>query len=171
MDKLLNPDTGLVIWTIVTFLTLVFLLKMFAWGPLLSSIEDREARMKADLDGAKAARDQAEKIKNELEARMSDVQAKSRELLAQAAKESEALRASLKAGAESDAQKIRDKTMADLEEEKAKLSRQLRQEVAGLSVMMAEKLMRGSVNDAVQKNVVETFLKETSPKAAGVTQY
>ena len=50
MDKLLNPDTGLMIWVIVTFLCLVAILKMFAWGPLLGAIEAREGRIKADRD-------------------------------------------------------------------------------------------------------------------------
>ena len=52
MDKLLNPDTGLMIWVIVTFLSLVAILKLFAWGPLLGAIEAREGRIRADREGA-----------------------------------------------------------------------------------------------------------------------
>src|SRR5437879_86775 len=107
MDRLLNPDTGLVIWTIVTFLALVFILKQFAWGPLLGAIEEREARLKQDKEAAENARVQAEKIKGELEAQMAGIQAKSRELLTQAAKEGDALRARLKAAAEADADSIK----------------------------------------------------------------
>lgn len=164
MDTLLNPDSGLVIWTIVTFLSLVFLLQKFAWGPLLGAIEERESKMKADLDGARAARDQAQAIKTDLEAQLTKVEAKSRDLLAQAAKDGDTLRASLKAAAEADAQKIRDKTMAELGEEKRRLVGELRKEVVELSVMAAEKLVRKSVDDGVQKSVLDAFFKDLEGK-------
>lgn len=166
MDKLLDPESGLVIWTVVTFLCLVFILKKAAWGPLLAAIEEREKRMKADLAGAQDARSQAERIKTELEAQMAGMQAKSRELLAQAAKEGESLRAQLKASAEADAQKIKEKTMSELADEKERLVRGLRSEVATLSVMAAEKLLRKSVDDGVQKTVLESFFKELETKKA-----
>ena len=167
MDKLLNPESGLVIWTIVTFLALVFILKKAAWGPLLRALEEREKRMKADLAGAQDARAQAEKIKAELEAEMAGMQARSRELLAQAAKEGEVLRSQMTASAEADAQRIKEKTMSELADEKQRLVRDLRSEVASLSVMAAEKLMRKSVDDGVQKNVLESFFRELETKKAG----
>ena len=160
MDMLLNPDTGLLIWTVVTFLCLVGVLKVLAWGPLLHAIEAREAKMKADLDGAQQARAGAEKIKSDLDAQMKDLSDKSRALLAQAQKEAEALRAQLKASAEADSAKIREKTMQELGEEKERLVRDLRKEVAGLSLLAAEKLMRKSVDEGVQKTVLEGFFKD-----------
>jgi F-type H+-transporting ATPase subunit b len=164
MDKLLNPDTGLLIWTIVTFLALVAILKFAAWGPLLHAIEEREARLKADREGAEAARKAAEKIQKELEAQMADVSAKSRELLSQAQKDSDMLRSKLKAEAEADSAKIREKTMTELAEEKDRLVRDLRKEVAGLSLIAAERLMRKSVDDGVQKTVLEGFYKDLDAK-------
>lgn len=164
MDKLLQPDTGLVIWTIITFLLLVFILKKFAWGPLLHAIEEREARMKADLEGARAARAEAERIRAQIEAEMSGLQSKSRELLLKAQQDAEALGARLKAGAEEDAGRIRQKTMSDLEAEKQRLVRELRQEVASLSILAAERLLRKSVDDGVQKTVLEGFFKDLEAK-------
>lgn len=160
MDKLLNPDTGLVIWTLITFLALVFILKKIAWGPLLASIEEREARMRADREGAENARAAAEKIKAELEAQMAGAHAKTRDILAQAAKDSEALKSQLRGAAEAEAQKIKDKAMAELADEKERLVRDLRREVAGLSMLAAEKLMRKSVDDGVQKGVLESFFHD-----------
>lgn len=164
MDKLLNPDTGLLIWTIVTFLSLVFIMKKMAWGPLLHAIEEREAHMKREREGAEKARAEAEKIQKDLEAQMQNLQAKSREMMAQAQKESEALRSQLKASAEADSAKIREKTMQELGEEKERLVRDLRQEVASLSVLAAERLMRKSVDDGVQKTVLEGFFKDLESK-------
>lgn len=167
MDKLLNPDTGLMIWTIVTFLSLVFILKTFAWGPLLHAIEDREARMKADKDAAEKARSEAERIQRELEAQLAGAAAKSKELIAAATKDGETLRAKLKAEAEADAAAIKAKTSADLVAEKDKLVGELRKEVATLSVMAAEKLMHKTVDAGVQKTVLDGFFKDLEKAKAG----
>lgn len=160
MDKLLQPDTGLMIWTVVTFIALVFILKKVAWGPLLHAIEERERRMKADLDGAEKARADSEKIKRELDAEMAGLHGKSREILAQAQRDADVLRAQLKAAAEADALAIKQKTQAELGDEKERLVRELRQDVAELAVKAAEKLMRKTVDEGVQKTVLEGFFKE-----------
>lgn len=168
MGDLLSPDLGLTVWTIVTFLCLVGILKAFAWGPLLKSIDDREARLKADREGAEKARSEAERIQKELEAQMAGVQAKSKELLAAASKDGEALRARLKAEAEADAAAIKAKTTLELAAEKDKLVGDLRKEVASLSVLAAEKLLHKSVDAGVQKTVLEGFFKDLeSAKKAG----
>ena len=52
MDKLLNPDLGLIITTIVTFVLLVFILKKAAWKPILEGINQREGKIRGDLDRA-----------------------------------------------------------------------------------------------------------------------
>ena len=167
MDKLLNPDTGLMIWVIVTFLCLVAILKLFAWGPLLGAIEAREGRIKADREGAEKARAEAERIQKELEAQIAGVQAKAKEMLAAATKDGEALRAKLKAEAEADAQAIKDKTMADLANEKNRLVGELRKETADIAVKAAEKLMRKTVDAGVQKTVLDGFFKDLESSKAG----
>ena len=167
MDKLLNPDTGLMIWVIITFLSLVAILKLFAWGPLLGAIEAREGRIKADREGAERARSEAERIQKELEAQIAGVQSKAKEMLAAATKDGEALRAKLKAEAEADAQAIKDKTMADLATEKNRLVGELRKETADIAVKAAEKLMRKTVDAGVQKTVLDGFFKDLESSKAG----
>jgi F-type H+-transporting ATPase subunit b len=167
MDKLLNPDTGFMIWTIVTFLCLVGILKLFAWGPLLAAIEAREGRIKADREAAEKARAEAERIQKELEAQMAGVLSKSKEMLAAATKDGEALRAKLKGEAEADAQAIKDKTLADLATEKNRLVGELRKETAELAVRAAEKLMRKTVDAGVQKTVLDGFFKDIESSKAG----
>lgn len=167
MENLIKPDTGLMFWTFVTFFALVFILKTFAWGPLLHAVESREARIKADREGAEKARAEAERIQRELEAQLAGAAAKSKELVAQAAKDGEALRAKLKAEAEADAAAVKAKASADLAAEKDRLVGELRKEVASLSVMAAEKLMRKSVDEGVQKSVLDGFFKDLEKSKAG----
>ncbi len=167
MDKLLQPDPGLMIWTIITFLVLVAILKKAAWGPLLAAIEARERRLGEERAAAEKARAQAERIQRELEEKLSSVHAQSRELLAAAARDGESLRAKLRAAAEDDARAIKDKTAAELAAEKNKLVAELRAHVADLSVSVAEKLIGKSVDDGVQKSVLDGFFKDLDAARGG----
>jgi F-type H+-transporting ATPase subunit b len=147
-------------WTIVTFLALVAILKRYAWGPLLTAIAEREARLKADAAAAQAARDEAQRIKDELAAQLDAIEARRQEVLARAAKDGEAVLAKFKSSAEEESRKLREKTLAELDREKERLVAELRREVAALSVLAAEKLLRRSVDPAVEKAVLEDFLKD-----------
>ncbi|MCX5797232.1 MAG: F0F1 ATP synthase subunit B [Elusimicrobia bacterium] len=162
MDKLVTPDPGLMFWTIVTFLALVALLKRFAWGPLLSAIEEREVHLKAQAAAAKEARDEAERIKNEVAAALAESRAGRQEVLDRAAKDGEALLAKFRTAAEDETRKLREKTAAELGREKDRLVGELRREVADLSVLAAEKLLRRSVDPGVEKAVLDDFFKDIS---------
>ena len=160
METLLNPDTGLILWTIVSFLVLVGLLGKFAWGPLLNAIEEREEAMKREREAAERARKDSERIQGELAAQLAGVEARTKELLANAGKKAESLRSRIKADAEAEAQALTERTKAQLEEEKRRLVSELRREVAGLSVLAAERLVQKSIDEGVRKNVMDQFLKE-----------
>ncbi|MDE1976336.1 MAG: F0F1 ATP synthase subunit B [Elusimicrobia bacterium] len=164
MNKLLTPEPGILIWTIVTFLALVALLKKFAWGPLLAIIDEREKHLKSEREAAESARAEAERLKKEIESQMAGLQAAGRELIDKARGHAEALSAQIKTAAEEEARKIKDKTAAELAAEKERLSAGLRKEVAGLSVLAAEKLLRRSVDDGVRKTVLDSFFKDLENK-------
>jgi F-type H+-transporting ATPase subunit b len=167
MDKLLQPDPGLMIWTIITFLCLLAILKKAAWKPLIGAIDEREYRLKEERLAAEKARAEAERIQKELEEKLAGMHAQSRELLAAAAKDGEALRAKLRAAAEADARTIKDRTAVELADEKNRLVAELRGHVADLSVRAAEKLIGKSMDEGVQKAVLDGFFKDLETVKAG----
>src|SRR5690242_2651663 len=65
MNPLVQPDPGLFIWTIVTFLILLALLSKFAWTPLLTALQARQDRISQSLDEAKRAQDEMERLRRE----------------------------------------------------------------------------------------------------------
>lgn len=168
MDSLLKPELGLAIWTIVSFAILVVLLRGVAWNPLLAALDAREARLRAEREGAEKARGEAERIQKELERRLSQSEAEAKDILARAGKDGEALRASLKDDAQRQAKELLERTRVQLAEDKRRLVGELRGEVAALSVMAAERLVKKSVDGAVQKSVLEQFFGELDgPRAGG----
>ncbi|MFA6315958.1 MAG: F0F1 ATP synthase subunit B [Elusimicrobiota bacterium] len=160
MDKLFSVDFGLMAWTVTTFLLLVAILGKYGWGPLIAALDERDARVKADADAAREAREAAERVKAEFDAQLSRAGAQGRELLAQAAKDAEAAAARIRAEAQAQAQKAKEAALTELAEEKRRLIGELRGEVAELSVLAAEKLLRRSVDPGVEKAVLDSFLAD-----------
>lgn len=160
MDTLLNPDIGLVIWTIASFLILVTLLRVLAWKPLLGAVEARENRMREEREKAEAARREAERIRNELDSKLVRIDEDSKNILAEAARKGEAVRAQIKKDAEVEVKNLMDKARLQLGEEKRRLVGELRSEVASLSVLAAERLLGKSVDSGVQKTVMDRFFAD-----------
>ena len=61
-NPLVQPDPGLYIWTIVTFLVLVALLAKFAWRPLLAALDERQQAIRQSLDDARQAKQDLERV-------------------------------------------------------------------------------------------------------------
>ena len=166
MENLLNPDKGLIIWTIVSFAVLVLLLSKVAWKPLLQALKDREDGIRKAIGDAASARQSAEKLQIQLQQELAKAQDKAAGMIAQAQAEGQKLREQMLKDAEAEARRLTEQTKRQLEEEKSKLSRELRQEVASLSVKVAEKLLRHSVNVKEQEGLVAGFIKDLDKESA-----
>ncbi len=167
MDQLFTVSVGLMVWTILTFLLLVSILAKFGWGPIIKALAERERRLKEERDAAERARAEAQRIQKEIEDRLAGVAAESRKILDEAKKDGEATTAKFKSDAEMESRKIREKTKAELGEEKNRLVRELRKDVADLSILAAEKLLKQSVDEGVQKKVLDGFFKDLDKQKIG----
>ena len=164
MEKLINEfSIGLFFWQLVLFIGLVLLLRKFAWKPILDAVEKRE-------DGIKDALDAAEKAKLE----MTNLQADNEKLLKEARAEREAMLKEArdiknktiedaKGEAQTQANKIIEQAHAAIESEKKAAMAELKNHVAGLSLEIAEKVVRTELsNKDKQLQLVETMLAEKS---------
>lgn len=160
MDKLLSPDFGLMFWTIATFLVLVAVLKPTAWDPLIKSLREREEGIRAEKEAALMARQEAERLKAELEREFQQIQMRTRELLSQAQQQGAVLKEEALKNAQEEIKKMMEKAHLQLEEETARAMQELRREVAGISVAAAEKILKRSIDQAVQKTLLEEFFRD-----------
>jgi F-type H+-transporting ATPase subunit b len=148
MDKLVNDFSfGLFFWQILIFLLLLWLLRKYAWRPILKAVNDRE-------EGIKDALDSAEKAKLE----MQNLQADNEKLLQEARTEREAMlkeareiKAKMISDAKDEAKTEADKMVANaqaaIESEKKSAIAELKNEVAGLSLQIAEKVVKQELSD------------------------
>ncbi|WP_298532361.1 F0F1 ATP synthase subunit B [uncultured Algibacter sp.] len=166
MEKLINEfSIGLFFWQLVLFIGLVLLLRKFAWKPILDAVEKRE-------DGIQDALDSAEKAKLE----MTNLQADNEKLLKEARAEREAMLKEArdiknktiedaKGEAQEQANKIIEQAQAAIESEKKSAMAELKNHVAGLSLEIAEKVVRTELsNKDKQLALVETMLAEKTSK-------
>jgi F-type H+-transporting ATPase subunit b len=160
MENLLKPDFGLMFWTVVTFLIMVMILKKIAWGPLLKVLDEREAKLKAEADAARANREAMERLKNDYERQLGQIEVRARGLLTEAEQKGREVREQIVRDAEAEAKALSERTRTQLEAEKERLIQELRKEVGDLSVSMAEKLMRQTMDKKVQDRLVQDFLKD-----------
>lgn len=166
MEALIKPESGLMIWTIGIFAVLVVLLAKTAWAPLIRSVEERERSLRHDREAAEKARAEAEKIKAELEARLTalkaEVEARLEEARQTAAREREqVIEHALKSGA-----MMLETARKEIEAQRAELARELRGRVTEMAFMAAEKVLARTVDQKANAEIVDKFLKELETKDA-----
>ncbi|MBI2118387.1 MAG: F0F1 ATP synthase subunit B [Elusimicrobia bacterium] len=160
MENLLKPDIGLMFWTVVTFLAMVFILKKAAWAPILKLIDEREAKLKNELESAEKNKEDLEKIKKEYETQLSEIKTKAQSLLEEAEKKGLQIQETILKTADAKARQILEKGKEQLNLEKDKLLADLKKEVGSISLLMAEKLLQQSVDKKVQEKFLQDFLAD-----------
>ncbi|HEY8365841.1 MAG TPA: F0F1 ATP synthase subunit B [Sphingobacteriaceae bacterium] len=160
---LILPGLGLIFWMSLAFLVVFVLLKKFAWGPILSSLKERETKIDDALKAAELA-----------ESRMKDIQAQNENLLAEAAKEREVMLRTAREASEkmineakekanAEAAKIVEEGRMTIHNEKMKALTEIKNEVGQLSLEIAEKILRERLsNEELQKESIKKLLNEAS---------
>jgi len=159
-NPLVQPDPGLYIWTIVTFLVLVGLLAKFAWRPLLAVLDERQQAIRKSLDDVRQAKQDLEKVHVE-----------SAKILAQARTEAESIVASTRADVNQFREEMRLKAREEaagivknaerqIELETARALQQIRHEAVDLSVTIASKLLQRNVSKDDNARLIEDTFKQ-----------
>lgn len=159
-NALLQFEPGLMIWTVVTFLVTFLALRLIAWKPILSALDEREGRIRESLEKAELAKAEAERAIAENKANMEASLRRSQELVAEARKDAERMRAQAREEAREEARKIMEDGRHQLEAERRVAIAELRREAAGLAIHAAEHLLKKNVGDRENRRLVEEFLDQ-----------
>ncbi|MCX7877671.1 MAG: F0F1 ATP synthase subunit B [Ignavibacteria bacterium] len=159
-DTLLSVEPGLLIWTVIIFLILLFILKKFAWGPLLKSLNDREQSIKDSVEKAEYLKQEAEKLLAEHRQMLSKADEEARRMLAEAKDMAEKHRNDMLAKTQDDAAKMIANAKAEIEREKVSAMNSLRDEIASLAVMAAGKIIEKNLDPSKQKDIIDSFINK-----------
>lgn len=152
-NPLIQPDPGLFIWTILTFLVLLFLLAKFAWGPLLKALEERQETIRKSLDDADQATQDLKRLHQESAQIIAAARADAQSIVAKSRVAAETVREDLKQKAKEEADALVRGAQRQIQLETARAVQQIRHEVVDLSLAVASKLIKKNLtqedNDAL----------------------
>ncbi|MEY2738789.1 MAG: hypothetical protein RL259_698 [Bacteroidota bacterium] len=160
MEKLIEQfQLGLFFWLLVIFVGLVFLMKKFAWKPILDAVNEREEGIKNALLAAENAKKDMQNLKADNEKLLAEARAE-RDLMIKEAREiKEKMIADAKSEAQAQGEKMIDQAKASIESEKNAAMAELKNQVSTLSLEIAEKLLQDELsNKESQTKLVEKML-------------
>ena len=160
MNPLVQPDPGLFIWTILTFLVLVTLLARFAWRPLLRALEERQATIAKSLDDAQRAKQELERLQQESARIIAGARVEAEAIVSRSRADAEALREELKQKSRAEAATIVKNAERQIQFETARAVQQIRHEAIELSVAIAAKILQRHVSKEDNEVLIEEALKQ-----------
>lgn len=155
---LITPDVGLLFWTGLVFVILLFLLTKFAWKPILIMVNQREENIQNALELAKKTKAEMEKLQIQNENALKEARQERDEMIKEAKETSNRMIADAKEKAKEEADRIVANAMITIEAEKNAAIIELKNQVAGIGLEIAEKILRKELsNDAEQKQLAESL--------------
>ena len=159
--NLMLPDSGLLFWMTIIFAIVFFILAKFGFPIITGMVEKRNKRISDSLEAARIAEEALAHLTQEQERIISETRATQAKLMQEAAAERDKMIAQAQDKAREEAQKIMDDARVSIQQEKEAAVREVRQEVAKLSIVIAEKVVRKELSsDDAQKALVDKLLNE-----------
>lgn len=162
MEKLWSEfSTGLFIWQTIIFLALLFLLKKYAWKPILGAVEERSNSIDDALKAAEKAKDEMAELTANNEKILTEARIEREAIIKEAKEIKEKTISDAKSLASEEAEKIIVSAKEQINNEKMKAMIELKNQVADISIDMAEKILKSELKDVEkQKNLISEALKK-----------
>jgi len=159
MEKWLSFDPGLFMWTIVTFLIVLMILKWKAWGPLINALDKREEDIREALASAEKARQDAEKASSEYEDMMRKAQAEAQQIVSEGKAAGERVKNDIQSAANDKADEIIEKAKAQIDAERRKAIQEIKSSVVDLSMDAAAKVIERNLDSDDNRKLVDQALE------------
>jgi F-type H+-transporting ATPase subunit b len=169
-NPLVQPDPGLYIWTIVTFLVLVAALARFAWRPLLRALDQRQESIRKSLDDAQKARQELERLQGESARMLAEARVEADAIISRTRSDADRVRDELKQKAQAEAAGLIRNAERQIELETARALQQIRSEAVDISLAIASRLLQRNVTKEDNERLIEETFRElemTQAQGAG----
>jgi F-type H+-transporting ATPase subunit b len=158
--SLTDVQPGLIFWTLVTFIIVAFVLRRFAWGPLLEAVGEREKQIQSSIDSAKKERAEAEKLLAEQKTAIAAARAEAAEQLRRTTSDMEKLREDLMGKSKKEAEELKADARKTIEAERVRAVADLKNEAVNLAIQIAEKLLSEKLDDSKHRALAEQFVAD-----------
>lgn len=160
MNPLAQPDPGLYVWTIITFLVLLVVFNKLAWRPLKGILQTREELIRKSLDDARQAKQELERLNVESQRILADARVQADQILSQTRSDANRLRDELKQKAQTEAVGLLNNARRQIEMETTRALQQIRSEAVDLSVAIASKLLQRNVTKEDNERLIEETFRQ-----------
>jgi len=158
---LLTPDYGLLFWMVLSFSIVLFILKKFAWKPILSALKEREKSIEGALKSAEKAKAEMAKMQADNEKILAEARLERDKLIKEARQMKDKIVEDAKALAQAEGQKMIEAARLSINSEKKAAIKEIKDQVAVLSIQIAEKLIKDKLADnANQSEYIDKLLKD-----------
>lgn len=144
---LVTPNPGTIFWMVIIFGIVLFILRKFAWKPILNALKDREESIANALNSADKAREEVAGLRADNEKIMREARREKEEILKEAREIKDKIVAEAKEKANLETQKSIEQARLQIQSEKMGAINEIKKQVAELSVMIAEKLIKKELSD------------------------
>ena len=159
---LLTPSFGLIFWTLLAFIIVFFILKKYAWKPILKSLDEREKNISSSLETAERIKLEMAQMKNENEALLAKAREERALLLKEARETRDKIVSEAKEQARGDAARIVAEAQQAIQNQKLAAITEVKNEVSALVIEVAEKILRRELsNKAEQEKFIKKLTSET----------
>lgn len=157
---MLEINPGLVVWTILTFLVVLVILRMAAWKPLLQMLQAREEKIRKQLEEADRARAEALALLEEHKRQLALAEEQSRRIILEGREMGDRMKAEILEKAQQSSRKMIDQAKEEIGREKQKAMQELRAEVADLAIGAASKILDANLDSPRQRVLVDAMIAE-----------
>ncbi len=158
--SLVDINPGLVVWTVITFLILLLILRKTAWKPILTALNERENTVKESLEKAEQAKEEAQKILNENQASLLKVEEESKKIIDQSRVYAEKLKDQMIKESKEQAKKIIEDASAEIEQKKEDVFNELKTKVAEIAIQSAEKILHENLDKDSNQKLVDRYIDD-----------
>ncbi|MDR3611840.1 MAG: F0F1 ATP synthase subunit B [Ignavibacteriaceae bacterium] len=158
--SLLDINPGLIIWTAITFIALIFILKKVAWKPILEALDQREGAIRESLEKAEKAKEEAQKVLELNQANLDKAEEESRKIIEQSRSYAEKLKEQMLIDTKQQSKRILEDATAEIERKKDEAFSDLKNQVAEIAINAAEKILNENLNKETQKKIVDKYIGE-----------
>lgn len=156
--NLLEPHAGLMFWTLIIFLVLMFVLSKYAFKPLFAAVEAREKALEDAIEGAKRDRAEAAELLNNQRAQLEVARTDAQKIIADSRSTAEKMRAELMTATKAQQTEMIEQARRVIEGEKLSAVAQLRRESIDLAIAGASRVIEQNLDSTGNRQIVEKFL-------------
>jgi len=157
---MLEINPGLIIWTIITFLIVLVILRLTAWKPLLAALSARENQIRSALEQAGQARTEAQRLLEENRRQMAKAEENAQRVIREGREMGERLKTELLEKAQTSARHMVDQAKDEIRREKDAALVQLRTEVTDLALAAASKLLEANLDTPAQRKLADAAIAD-----------